>query len=214
MWGSGDPVSDDNVNEVRFRGQGVRQERTPPPGYENLGGEFVSPKFRAFIEAAMEGRLPPADKVAEQDPRVVALAQELMVVHLPEWFTPGGRKIAAPTSMQIGGAIRVAEYLIARGVRFDPDAAVVRWVPTPGVPAGAGDLGTHIYRLEDGSWPETPDAEQFWDVADIEVKQLDNGQWCAFHPRGIECTDASKTEAFAMCTERVRAKVTALKEDS
>lgn len=204
----------DALNEVRFRGQSARDQREPPPGYENLGGEFVTPKFRAFLEAAMAGKLPPPETVIEQDPRVVELAQELMVIHLPEWHTPGGRKIAAPTSMQIGGAVRVAEYLIARGVSFDPDAAVVRWIPTPGVPAGAGDLGTHIYRNPDGSWPQTPDAEQFWDVADIEVRQLDDGRWCAFHPRGIEATDASKTEAFAICTERVRAKVAALKEDS
>lgn len=207
-------MTDDAVREVRFRGQGAREDRTPPPGYENLGGEFVSARFRAFVEAALEGKLPQPDTVVEQDPRVVALAAELMVIHLPEWHTPAGRLIAAPTSMQIGGAVRVAEYLIQRGVSFDPDAAVVRWVPTPGVPSGAGDLGKHIYRLEDGSWPETPDAEAFWDVADIEVRQLDNGQWCAFHPRGIECTDASKTEAFGMCVERVRAKVTALKGDS
>lgn len=204
----------ENGNEIRFRGHDVRDERKPPDGYETLGGEFVSPKFRAFIEAAMEGKLPRPDTVIEQDPQVVALAQELMVIHLPEWFTPGGRKIASPTSMQIGGAIRVAEYLLQRGVSFDPEQATVRWMPTPGVPSGAGDLGKHIYRNEDGTWPETPDAEEFWDIADIEVKQLDNGQWCAFHPRGIECTDASKTEAFAMCVERVRAKVTDLKGDS
>lgn len=207
-------MTDDTVHEVRFRGQGARDARTAPDGYKNVGGEFITPQFKAFIEAAMEGKLPPPEQVPEQDPQVVALAQELMVVHLPEWHTPGGRKIASPTSMQIGGALRVAEYLIARGVSFDPEAATVRWIPTPGVPSGAGDLGQHIYRLEDGSWPEVPDAEQFWDVADIEVKQLEDGRWCAFHPRGIEATDVSKTEAFAMCVDRVRAKVAALKEDS
>ncbi|WP_454199567.1 hypothetical protein [Nocardia sp. Marseille-Q1738] len=201
-------------NEVKFRGHEARDQRKPPPGYENLGGEFVSPAFKAFLQAAMDGKLPTPEDVPPQDPKIVALAQELMVIHLPEWKNPAGRKVAEPTSMRIGGALRVAEYLIQRGVDIDTDKATVRWVPTPGARLGAGDPGKHLYRNEDGTWPEIPDAEEFWSIDEIDVKQLDDGRWCAFHPRGIECTDPSKTEAFAMCVERVRAKVAELKGQS
>lgn len=204
-------MSDENVvNEVKFRA-GERDKREPPPGYVNLGGEWVHPQFKAFVEAVMEGKLPKPEDVPPQDPKVVALAEELMVVHLPEWKNPAGRKIGSPTTMQIGGALRLAEYLVQRGISFDPEQAIVRWVPTPGARLGAGDPGKHLWRNEDGSWPEIPDAEEFWDIDEIDVKQLDDGRWCAFHPRGIECTDASKTEAFAMCVERVRARVAELK---
>ncbi|WP_280246174.1 hypothetical protein [Nocardia abscessus] len=199
------------VREAKFRGHEGRDQRTPPDGYEAFNGDFVKPEWKAFVQMAMEGKLPTPENVPPQDPKVVALAQELMVIHLPEWIAPNGRKLGGPTSMQIGGALRLADYLIKRGIEFHPDNAVVRWVPTPGVPGGAGDLGKHIWRNDDGSWPEIPDAEEFWDIDDIEVKQLNDGRWCAFHPRGIECTDPSKTEAFAMCVERVRAKVAELK---
>jgi hypothetical protein len=199
--------------EVKFKGHEPRDQRKPPPGYEDLGGVFAKPEFKRFVELAMEGKLPKPEDVPELPPEVVALAEELAVIHLPEWHSPTGRKLGGPTSMQIGGgAPRLAQYLIQRGISFDPDKAVVRWIPTPGVPSGASNQGKHIWRNDDGTWPEIPDAEEFWDIDEIEVRQLNDGRWCAFHPRGIECTDPSKTEAFAMCVERVRAKIRELKE--
>lgn len=201
------------VNEVRFGGQ-TPDERETPPGYDKMGGAFITPKMRAFIEAAMDGKLPDLGDIPEQDPRVVALAEELMVIHLPEWTNPAGRKIAEPTVMKIGSAVRLAEYFLRRGIEFHPDKATVRWVATPGAHRGADDPGKHIYRNDDGSWPELPDAEAFWDIDDIKCEQLPDGRWTAVHPNGIQTTDASRTEAYAMCVERVRAKVAELKGDS
>lgn len=203
----------DDLQEVRFRNHQPR-EKTPPPGYEAMGDTFIRPEYRQFIEAAMNGKLPPLEDIPQQDPKVAALAAELMVIHLPEWHSPTGRKLAAQSQMKISGAVRVAEYLLQRGVDIDPEKATVRWVPTPGANLGAGDPGKHIYRNEDGTWPEAPDAEAFWDVAEIECQQLDDGRWVAVHPRGIQCEDASKTEAYAMCVERVRARVAELKGNS
>lgn len=202
-------------HEVKFKvAQGADARREAPPGYEDLGGTFVTPQFRAFVQAAMEGKLPEPEAVPQLDPEVVALAQELSVVHLPEWRNGSGRRLAEPTSMRIGGSVRLAEYLIQRGMSFDPDRAVVRWVPTPGTQLGASDPGKHIWRNEDGSWPEVPDVEAFWDIDDIETQQLDDGRWAAVHPRGIQCEDASKTEAVAMCIERIRAKIAELRDNS
>ncbi|WP_029925459.1 hypothetical protein [Nocardia otitidiscaviarum] len=207
------PDSDD-LHEVRFRNHQPR-EKTPPPGFEDAGGgAFVHPNYQRFVEAAMKGKLPDLGDIPQRDPKVVALAEELMVIHLPEWVAANGRKLAAPSQMKISGAVRVAEYLLQRGVDIDPEKATVRWVPTPGANLGAGDPGKHIYRNADGTWPEDPDAEAFWDVAEIECQQLDDGRWVAVHPRGIQCEDASKTEAYAMCVERVRARVAELKGNS
>lgn len=209
-----DPLTDDTVNEVRFTSQ-ERSEPTPPPGFVDAGGgTFVSPQFLAFVKAAQDGSLPSLPASAPMEPRVVALARELAVVHLPEWQSPSGRKLAEPTVMQIKGALRLAEYLIARGADFNEDDATIRWIATPGVRLGTGDPGTHIYRNPDGSWPEDPDPESFWSLAEITQQQLPNGRWAAVHPRGIQCEDDSKDEAYAMCVARVRAKVAELKEDS
>lgn len=198
----------DEPREVRFNPQG---ERKPPPGYIDVGGAFVKPAFKEFVEAAVDGRLPAPPDTPEQDPRVIALAEELMVIHLPEWRNPGGRKLAGPTVMKLGNALRVAEYLLERGVSFYPDQATIRWIPTPGTQLGASDLGKHLYRNPDGTWPEPPDPEEFWSVDDIECHQLPDGQWAAVHPRGIQCTDGSKTEAYSMCVQRVAAKISELK---
>lgn len=205
---------DRTVNEVRFRNH-QSSDKTPPPGYEAMGDTFIKPEYRQFIEAAMNGELPDLGDVPEQDPQVAALAAELMVIHLPEWHSPTGRKLAKPSQMKIAGAVRVAEYLVkGRGVRVHPEEATQRWVPTPGANLGAGDPGKHIQRNPDGTWPENPDIEEFWDVSEIVCHQLPDGSWSAVHPRGIECTDASKTEAYAMCVERVRARVAELKGQS
>lgn len=180
----------------------------------DIGGAFVKPQFQEFVRAAMDGTLPAPPQSAEMPPEVRALAEELSVIHLPEWETPSGRKVAEPTVMSIKGAYRVAEYLLKRGVSFDPEQASVRWMPTPGAHLGVGDPGKHIFRNEDGTWPEDPDAEEFWSMDDIKCTQLPNGRWAAVHPRGIQCEDASKSEAFAMCVERVRAKLAELKGNS
>jgi hypothetical protein len=196
------------VTEVNFA---AGDRPAPPPGYEDLGGAYVTPKFRQFVQAAMEGKLPDLPPIPEQDPRVQALAEELMVIHLPEWKNPAGRKLAEPSVTHVPNAVRVAEYLLQRGITFDPDKAVIQWIPTPGANLGTGDPGAHIYRLPDGTWPADPDIEKLWSVDDIKCHQLPDGRWSAVHPRGIECTDASRTEAFAMCVERVRAKIVELK---
>lgn len=202
----------ENVNEILFRKhQPQAGEPTPPPGYENLGGAFVTAKFREFVQMAVAGELPEPEKVPELDPKILELAAELAVIHLPEWRNPAGRKLADPTSMRIGSSVRVAQYLIERGVRFEPEHATVRWMSTPGAVRHAGDPGKHLYRLPDGTWPEAPDAEEFWSIDDITCEQLDNGRWAAVHPRGIQCEDDSKAEAFGMCVERVRAKIRELK---
>lgn len=203
-------MTDEPLREVKFKNHQQRADREPPPGYENLGGEFVSPQYKAFLLAAMEGKLPQPD-VPQLPAEVIALAEELMTIHLPEWKNPAGRKLAGPTSMQIGGSVRVAEYFLQRGISFDPEKATIRWVSTPGARLGSGDPGKHIYRRDDGTWPEDPDIEEFWRVEDIECHQLPDGKWAAVHPRGIQCEDASKTEAYSMCVQRVAAKVSELK---
>ncbi|WP_280479099.1 hypothetical protein [Nocardia asiatica] len=199
------------VREVRFSSQD-KQEPEPPPGFVNVGGQWFAPQFLEFVKAAADGTLPTPPEAEEIDPQAVALMQELSAIHLPEWVAPNGRKLASPTMMSIKGALRVAQYLIQRGVTFDPDKATVRWVPTPGITGHAGDPGKHIYRNSDGTWPEDPDIEEFWSLDQIETHQLPNGRWAAVHPRGrIQCEDGSKDQAFAMCVERVRAKVAELK---
>lgn len=207
-------MSDEPLHEVRFTNHQPPPAQEPPPGYERMGGAFVTPAFQRFVQAAMEGTLPPPPPADEVDPQIVALAQELSVLHLPEWVAPNGRKIAEPSVMQIKQTIRIAQYLIRRGVSFDPDNATIRWVPTPGVRLGLSDLGKHLERNPDGTWPETPDAEEFWNVDDIDTQQLPDGRWAAVHPRGISCEAATKTEAFADCVESVRAKIAELREDS
>lgn len=200
--------------EVRFASQ-ERAQPTPPPGYVDVGGgQWVAPQFLEFVKAAQEGRLPTPPASEPMDPRVVALAQELTVIHLPEWKSPSGRKLAEPTVMQIKGSLRVAEYLLARGISLNSDDATIRWVATPGARLGTGDPGMHIHRNADGSWPEDPDPETFWSLDAITQHELPGGRWAAVHPKGIQCEDASKDEAYAMCVARVRAKVAELKESS
>ncbi|WP_306365459.1 hypothetical protein [Nocardia sp. CC227C] len=203
----------DDLQEVRFRNHQPR-EKAPPPGYEAMGDTFIKPEYRAFIKAAMEGRLPDLGELPEPDPEVVQLTAELQILHLPEWRAANGRKIAEPTVKQIPGAPRVADWLVQRGWRWHPEHETVRWFPTPGVAATSGDPGKFAYRHEDGSWPDPPDLEAFWDVDEIECHQLEDGRWAAVHPRGIQCTDASKAEALGMCIDRVRAKIAELRENS
>jgi hypothetical protein len=203
----------ESVNEVRFTGQ-EKTEPQPPPGYIDVGGAFVTPQFLEFVKNAQNGTLPTPPASEEMDPQVIALARELTTVHLPEWSTPTGRKLAEPTVMQIKGAVRLAQYLIARGTSFDEGNATIRWSATPGARLGSGDPGIHIYRNPDGTWPENPDPEAFWSLDEIEQHQLPGGRWAAVHPRGIQAEGDSKDAAYALCVSRVRAKVAELKENS
>lgn len=205
------PESSEPLNEVRFR---QFEQKPPPPGYEAHGGAFVKPEYLEFLRTAAEGRLPDMGEPPEPDPEVVKMTHELAVLHLPEYRAPNGRKIAEPDVIKIPAAPRVSDWLIKmRGWRHHPEFEQARWYPTPGVRATSGDPGIFVYRNEDGSWPPGPDIEAFWDVDEIECRQLEDGRWAAVHPRGIQCTDASKAEALGMCIDRVRAKIAELKGD-
>jgi hypothetical protein len=176
-------------------------------GYIDVGnGARVTPAFAAFVEQVVSGRLPDPGKVPEVDPQVRALAAELTVVHLPEWTNPAGRKLAEPTVTSIKQAIRIAAYLVDRGVRVHPELERIRWVPTPGGPPGPYDTGLHITPNEDGTWPVL-DPEAFWDVDDIETAQKPDGTWAAAHPRGLQFEAGTKSEAYAGLVERIRAKI-------
>lgn len=170
------------------------------------GGVRVSEQFQRFVRAAQEGKLPDPGEVPEVDPEVRKLIEELSIVHLPEWRTPSGRKIAEPTVVRIPQAPRLAAYLVERGYVQDPDREQTRWAPTPGGLASPFDTGLHYGRDESGEWP-IPDPEAFWDVAEIKTEQLPDGSWSATHPRGIAFTAGSKSEAHAGLVDRIRAKI-------
>ncbi len=171
------------------------------------GGPKITPQFISFLQQALTGKLPDLGEIPEEDPEVLTLAAELAVIHLPEWTNPAGRKLADPTVTSIKQAIRVAKYLVqGRGVRIHPDLETLRWVPTPGGLAGPYDTGLHVTKDEHGNWP-TPDPEQFYDVDDVTVSQLDTGEWAAVHPRGIQFTAPSKSEALQGIIERIRQKI-------
>ncbi|MFE3196273.1 hypothetical protein ACFXHA_45260 [Nocardia sp. NPDC059240] len=170
------------------------------------GEAEIPPRMRAFVEQLTNGQLPDPGEVPEQDPQVLALAAELQIVHLPEWRNPAGRVLAGPATTQIPAAVRIAEYLVRRGVRVHPELEQIRWIPTPNGPPRAYDDGLHVTPDEHGQWPD-PDPETFWDVADIAVRQERDGSWIAVHPRGIQFTALSKSAAYAGLVERLRAKI-------
>lgn len=165
-----------------------------------------NPQLRAFLNQVLQGSLPDPGDIPEQDPQVLAIAKELAVIHLPEWRNAAGRKLAEPATAEIKGAVRIASYLFRRGMRMHSEYERIRWIPTPGGPPAAYDLGLHIEPDERGQWP-APDPEEFWDVADIDVRHASDGSWIAVHPRGIEFTGRSKSEAYAGLVERLRAKI-------
>ncbi|WP_446224986.1 hypothetical protein ACTWPB_07670 [Nocardia sp. IBHARD005] len=192
----------------------IIEEVTTPTGrdqekirYHATGkeGVQVTDRMQAFLRHVVEGTLPTMD-VPEVAPEVRELAEELAVVHLPEWTNPAGRKLADPAVIQVAQAPRIADFLIARGWRRDPTLEVVRWAPTPGGLPGPYDTGLHYGRDEDGTWP-IPDIEAYWDVDDVEVSQLPDGSWKAEHPRGIGFQAASKSEALAGIVETIRTKI-------
>ncbi|MEV0294527.1 hypothetical protein [Nocardia sp. NPDC050710] len=184
----------------------------PPPNYTKTDtGQLVTPEFLAIIQHALSGKLAESEATAELDPQVRALAEELSVIHLPEWRDGVGRKRAEPTVTNIKQATRVADYLVKRGVRVHPELEELRWAPTPGGMPGAFDIGLHITKDENGQWP-TPDPESFYDFEDIEVKQTDEGLWCATHPRGLAVEATTKTEAYAGIVDRLRERIERARE--
>jgi hypothetical protein len=182
-------------------------------GYINTGTAKVTPAFLAFMQQAITGQLPDLGEVPEVDPQQRMLAEELAVIHLPEYHNPAGRKLAKPAVSSIKQAPRVADYLFKRGWRFHPELEQVRWVPTPGGMPGPYDTGLHISPNEDGTWPIL-DPEEFWDVGDIKVQQLDDGMWGAAHPRGIQFEAATKSEAYEGLVKRLREKIEEAKREA
>lgn len=168
--------------------------------------EEPNPQMRAFLNQLLQGSLPDPGDIPDQDPQVLAIAKELSVIHMPEWRNSAGRKLAEPAVAEIKGAIRIAEYLVRRGMRLHAEEEKIRWIPTPGGPPGAYDLGLHVTPDENGRWPD-PDPEEFWDISDIDVRRASDGSWVAVHPRGLEFTAKSKSEAYAGLVERLRAKI-------
>ncbi|APE37669.1 hypothetical protein BOX37_31230 [Nocardia mangyaensis] len=172
----------------------------------NETGQLVTPEFIAFLQQTLSGKLAAAEEDDDLDPDVRALAEELSVIHLPEWQSRVGRKLAEPTVTSIKQATRVAEYLVKRGVRVHPELERIRWVPTPAGPPGAFDTGAHITPDEDGNWP-SPDPETFYDLDDIDVRQGDEGLWSATHPRGLSFEGPTKTDAYAGLVELLRDRI-------
>ncbi|MBF6350368.1 hypothetical protein IU448_15275 [Nocardia flavorosea] len=178
------------------------------PGYQAspVEGVQVTEKWKQFIQMAVDGKLPDPGKVPELDPNVRALAEDLVVIHLPEWRNPAGRVMAEPATVHTQNAIRIAQYFHDRGYRFVPGCETVRWRATPGGPPGAYDQGLHIRPDEDGNWPD-PDPEDFYDFDDIKVGPLEDGRWAATHPRGLQFEADTKSEAYEGIVARLRAKI-------
>ncbi|MGW4634333.1 hypothetical protein [Nocardia sp. NPDC004415] len=181
-------------------------ETSPPEYIQTESGQLVTPEFLALLQQTLSGKLAEPDAGDDLDPEVRALAEELSVIHLPEWTSPIGRKLAEPTVTSIKQANRVAEYLVKRGVRVHPELETIRWVPTPSGAPGAFDTGAHITPDDEGNWP-TPDAETFYDFDEISVKQVEGSAWYATHPRGIACEGKTKSEAYAAMVAELRRRI-------
>ncbi|MBF6459794.1 hypothetical protein IU433_12180 [Nocardia puris] len=177
------------------------------PEYHDTGlGMKVTDRLMKFLQHAQNGTLPDLGDIPPLDPQVQLLAEELSVVHLPEWRNPAGRKLADPTVSKIPQAPRIAAYMFERGWRHHPELEKVRWTPTPGGVPAPWDTGLHIYPDENGNWP-APDPEEYWDVEAIKTQQLDSGDWAAAHPRGIAFQARTKSEAYAGLVEKIRTKI-------
>ncbi|WP_067532111.1 hypothetical protein [Nocardia crassostreae] len=189
------------IDSVRFG-----NDPSPTDYVKTDTGQLVTPDFLSFIQQTLSGKLAEHHPDEELDPQVRALAEELSVIHLPEWHSEVGRKLADPTVTAIKQATRVAEYLVNRGVRVHPELEEIRWVPTPDGPPGAFDTGKHITKDANGNWP-TPDPESFYDLEDIQVKQTDDGIWFATHPRGLAVEAPTKTDAYAGLVDQLRERI-------
>ncbi|MBH0776996.1 hypothetical protein [Nocardia bovistercoris] len=188
------------IESVEFAGSQMVPRYT-----ETEGGQLVTPEFLALIQNVLSGRLQEMPESEALDPEVKALAEELSVIHLPAWQRGAGTT-ADPTVTGIKQAARVAEYLVRRGVRVHPELEEIRWTPTPGGQPGAFDTGLHIHRDENGHWP-VPDPDSFYDVDDIDVTQVEDGTWCAVHPRGLAFEAPTKSEAYAGMLAQLRVRI-------
>ena len=183
------------------------QEAARTRSYATTDGVRTTDKFERFVKMVREGTLPDPGEVPEAHPDVARMIEELSIVHLPEWRTPTGRKMADPSVVRIPQMVRIAQYLVEqRGWRWEPGCERTRWAPTPGGPSGPYDTGLHYERDETGQWPVL-DPEAFWDIDDIRTEQLPDGTWSAAHPRGIAFTAGSKSEAHAGLVGRIRTKI-------
>ncbi|MFJ4656122.1 hypothetical protein ACIP5Y_33040 [Nocardia sp. NPDC088792] len=179
----------------------------PPPEYTKTDtGQLVTPEFLALIQQSLSGKLTPNQQTEDLPPEVRALAEELSVIHLPEWESQVGRKLAEPTVTGIKQATRVAEYLVKRGVRLHPDLEEIRWLTTPGGQPGVFDTGIHITKDANGNWP-APDPEDFYDLDQIQVTQTEAGLWSATHPRGLAVEAPTKTDAYADLVDQLRRRI-------
>ncbi|MFE3100274.1 hypothetical protein [Nocardia tengchongensis] len=179
----------------------------PPSEYVKTDtGQLVTPEFLALIQQSLSGKLSETSQTDELSPEVKALAEELAVIHLPEWRTEVGRKLAEPTVTSIKQAVRVAEYLVKRGVRVHPELEKIRWTATPGGQPGVFDTGIHIAKDTAGNWP-APDPEDFYNLEDIQVTKTDEGFWVATHPRGLAAEASTKTDAYAALVDQLRQRI-------
>lgn len=169
-------------------------------------GDGYSPQYLSYMQSLLGERVEEQKAAAEISPEVKALADELMVVHLPDWYR-GDRKVAEATRVEIHQAVRLAQYLVEdRGCSGpDPDKERRRWVPTPN--AGPADMGIHVERNPDGTWP-TPDPEDFYDLEKLTVSRSQNG-WIASHPCGVKAEATTKSAAHADAVAQLMAKIEA-----
>lgn len=194
------------IREVHFRKANGNAPAGPPPGYSetpDAPGVHTTERYRNWLREQITGVI--AEQPDEQlDPEVKALADELAIVHLPQW-KQGERVIAEPSRVEIRQAQRLAEYLVkGRGVRVHPEHETLRWVATPN--GGPHDLGIHIEKDEHGEWP-TPDPEAFFDLEKIVVTQGPDGSWVAAHPCGANAQGASKAKAHADVVQQLIARI-------
>ncbi|MFH5209255.1 hypothetical protein ACHIPZ_13775 [Antrihabitans sp. NCIMB 15449] len=174
----------------------------PPKGFEEskgMPGVYMNADYRAYMQNMLGLKVEDAKAAAEVSPMVKAMADELSTIHLPEWVR-GGRRIAEPTRFTIEQSVRLAQYLVDdRGWSQNLDDERLRWVPTPN--AGPGDMGIHIERNDDGTWP-TPDPEDFYDIEKIIMSKSQTG-WIAAHPCGVKAEATSKAQAHADASQKL-----------
>ena len=185
--------------------------QTPQYQASGVDGVQVTERWKQYVQMAVDGKLPDPGDVPQVDPNVRVLAEDLVVIHLPEWKNPTGRVMAEPATVHTQNAPRIAQYFHDRGWRHHPELETVRWRPTPGGPPGVYDQGLHIHPDEHGVWPD-PDPEEFYDIEDIKVGPLENGRWAATHLRGIQFEAESKSAAYEGIIAILRRKIEEAKQ--